>query len=240
MNPYLETQLGKLYCADCLEIMKELPDKSIDLILTDPPYGINIIGGAKAFGSIGGAKAFGSISGANIVKANIVKANNYSAVVNDNIKIDFSEIFRVSKNQIIFGGNYFDLPISKGWIVWDKKCKNDWDDNFSDGELAWTSFSRPLKIFRHLYMGLLKENKQEIKRVHPTQKPIALMKWILQKYSNENDIVLDPFLGSGTTAVACEMLNRKWIGIEISEEYSAIAKKRIKAEADQMKMFEGR
>ncbi len=216
-------EYNQIICGDCLEVMKGIPDKSVDLIVTDPPYGINIIGGSKSFGSIGGSKSFGSIGG-----SKLVNVNKYKPIINDDIKIDFSEIFRVSKNQIIFGGNYFNLPISKGWIVWDKKKKNDWNDNFSDGEMAWTSFNRPLKIFRYLYMGCLQEGKRE-KRVHPTQKPIELIKWILENYSNKNDIILDPFLGSGTTAVACKELGRKYIGIEISPEYCEIARNRIKA-----------
>ena len=233
----IEDVVNKIHCADCLEFMKEIPDKSIDLVLTDPPYGINVIGGAKSFGSIGGAKSFGSIGGANIVRANIVRANIYEPIKNDDRKIDFAEIFRVSKNQIIFGGNYFDFPIKKGWIVWDKKCKNDWNDNFSDGELAWTSFDRPLKIFRHLYMGLMRQNKKEIKRVHPTQKPIELMRWIIKNYSNKNDLVLDCFLGSGTTAVACAELGRRYIGVEINEAYCEIARKRTKIVEQQCKLF---
>ena len=206
--------INKIICGDCLEVMKNIPDKSVDLVLTDPPYGINVIGGSKSFGSIGGS--------------NIVKANKYHPIINDDIKIDFTEIFRISKNQVIFGGNYFDLPISKGWIVWDKKTKNNWDDNFSDGELAWTSFKRPLKIFRYLYMGCLQEGKRE-KRVHPTQKPLKLIEYIVENYTNETNIILDPFLGSGTTAVACKSLGRRYIGIEISKEYCEIARRRVNA-----------
>ena len=210
---YPDDFIDQIICGDCLEIMKWIPDKSVNLVLTDPPYGINVIGGNKPFGSIGGN--------------NIVKANKYNPIINDDIKIDLSELFRVSKNQIIFGGNYFNLPTSKGWIVWDKKKKNDWNDNFSDGELAWTSFDKPLKIYRYLFMGCLQEGKRE-KRAHPTQKPLPLFKWILEKYSQPNDVILDPFLGSGTTAVACLELNRHFIGIELSSEYCEIAKKRIR------------
>lgn len=198
---------------DCLNAIKELPDKSIDFVVTDPPYGINIIGGSKSFGSIGGS--------------NIVNVNKYMPIENDDIKIDFTGIFRISKNQIIFGGNYFNFPISKGWIVWDKKCKNNWNDNFSDGELIWTSLNKPLRIFRHLYMGLMKQSKDEINRVHPTQKPLQLMKYILLNYTKETDTILDPFLGSGTTTRACKDLGRKCIGIEINQSYCDIAVKRL-------------
>lgn len=222
MIPYFETQLGKLYCGDCLEIMKELGDKSVDLVLTDPPYGTGR--DKQSMGRGGG----------------IAKHINYGVYNWDDIipqKETFKEMFRVSKNQIIFGGNYFVeyLKNSPCWIVWDKD--NGLTD-FADCELAWTSFNSAVRRLKYRWSGMLQENmKDKEKRYHPTQKPIALMKWILQKYSNENDIILDPFLGSGTTAVAYEMLNRKWIGIEISEEYCAIAKTRIKAEADQLKLY---
>ena len=214
-------EAGNIYCGDCLELMRAMPDNSVDLVLTDPPYGINVIGGNKSFGSIGGN--------------NIVKANLYEPIINDNIKIDLSELFRIAENQIIFGGNYFDLPISKGWIVWDKKLKNDWDDNFSDGELAWTSFNRPLKIFHKLYMGCVQDGQREI-RQHPTQKPVELIAWILGNYSQPNDLILDPFIGSGTTAIAAIRTNRRYIGIDIEQKYVDIANKRIGYELQQTKM----
>jgi len=210
----LET--NKIYHGDCFELMKELPDKSVDLVLTDPPYGINVVNT-----TIGGS--------------NIAKANKYKPIINDDIKLDLSELFRISKNQIIFGGNYFNLPISKGWIVWDKKLRNNWNDNFSDGELVWTSFNKPLRIYRKLYMGCMQSGKREI-RIHPTQKPIELIRWIIENYSKPTDLVLDPFLGSGTTAVACIKTNRKFIGIEIDKHYYEIAQKRIDAELSQLKL----
>ena len=210
---YLDTESGQaIYCCDNREVLPLFPDRRFDLVLTDPPYGIDIIGGSKSFGSIGGS--------------NIVRVNRYAPVFGDDEKPDLTECFRLSTNQIIFGGNYLDLPISKGWIVWDKKCRNDWDDNFSDGELAWTSFDKVLKVYRCLYMGLLHPHQLE-KRCHPTQKPLELISWILRNYSTAGDSILDPFLGSGTTCVAAKILGRKSIGIEISEKYCEIAKKRL-------------
>jgi len=210
MKPYYEEDNIQIYCGDCLSILPSFAEKSVDLVLTDPPYGINVIGGS---GSIGGS--------------GYVEVKKYQPVINDDIKIDLTPLFKTSKNQIIFGGNYFSLPVSKGWIVWDKKCKNNWFDNFSDGELAWTSFNKPLRIYRHLNMGALKQGRH-ITRTHPTQKPLELMMWIIDNYSEQNDLILDPFLGSGTTLVACKELGRKGIGIEISKEYCDIAIKRLK------------
>ena len=212
MKPYYDHNGITIYHGDCLGVMKQFEDKSFDLVLTDPPYGIGVIGGNKPFGSIGGD--------------NIVKANIYEPVYGDDKKIDLSPLFNISSNQIIFGGNYFNLPVSKGWIVWDKKKKNDWNDNFSDGELAWTSFDRPLKIFRWLYMGCMQEGKKE-KRVHPTQKPEELIIWIIKNYADQSDLILDPFMGSGTTLVAAKKLGRKAVGIELSEKYCEIAVRRL-------------
>ena len=204
--------INKIICGDCLEVMKGIPDKAVDLVLTDPPYGINVIGGS---GSIGGS--------------GIVEVKKYEKVYGDDKAPDLQEVFRVSKNQVIFGGNYFDLPRTNGWILWDKKCKNNWFDNFSDGEMAWTSFLKPLRIFRHLWMGALRDGETII-RHHPTQKPQELMVWILENYSKKGDIILDPFLGSGTTAVACKELGRKFIGIEINPKYCEIAQRRLSQE----------
>lgn len=204
----------KLYKGDCLEVMKEIPDKSIDVIITDPPYGI--LGGSK---TIGGSKLY--------------KANEYNCYW-DNERISkeiLNEIFRISKNQIIFGYNYISdlLPITNSLIVWDKKEKNDWFDNFSDGEIIWTSYKKPLRIYRFLWMGAIRKGKR-IKRVHPTQKPVELMEWIIKNYTNENDTILDCFMGSGSTGVACKHTNRRFIGIELDDNYFEIAKKRIEEE----------
>ena len=204
----------KLYKGDCLEVMKDIPDKSIDVIITDPPYGI--LGGSK---TIGGSKLY--------------KANEYNCDW-DNERISkeiLNEIFRISKNQIIFGYNYISdlLPITNSLIVWDKKEKNDWFDNFSDGEIIWTSYKKPLRIYRFLWMGAIRKGKRT-KRVHPTQKPIELMEWIIKNYTNENDTILDCFMGSGSTGVACKHTNRRFIGIELDDNYFEIAKKRIEEE----------
>ena len=204
--------MNKVLNIDCYEYMKTLPDKFFDIVVTDPPYGINVV---NKNGQIGNSNK------------KLKYRNIYKPIINDDIKLDLSELFRVSKNQIIFGGNYFNLSISKGWIVWDKKCQNDWDDNFSDGEMAWTSFDRPLKIYRQLYMGFVQKGKREI-RCHPTQKSVNLMKWIIKNYTKETDVIFDPFAGSGSTLVASKQLNRKYIGCELDKNYFDITTKRLK------------
>ncbi len=207
---------------DCLEVMRGMDDNSVDLVLTDPPYGI--LGGAKQIGGAG----------------EICEATVYPEMDWDYEPFDLAQFQAcqwVSKNQIVFGYNHFSdiFPPTKGVIVWDKKCQNGWDDTFSDGEIAWTSFNRPLKIFRHLWMGALKARRE--KRYHPTQKPLEVMKWIIENYSKEGDLILDPFAGSGSTLAACEIMGRRYIGIEISAEYCKIARKRVQEAKDSMGLF---
>lgn len=213
MDKYINTIIE----GDCLEVMKSIADKSVDLILTDPPYGINIgssTGGAKPFGKNRGTKSIApkSYRGFNDTKP---PSKDY-----------FTEMMRISKNQIIFGGNYFieNLYASPCWIVWDK----DNSGNFADCELAWTSFKTGVKKYRYRWNGMLQEDmKNKEVRIHPTQKPRVLFKKIIVDYSKEGDTILDPFLGSGTTAVACKELGRKYIGIEIDPEYCKIAEQRL-------------
>ena len=221
MNPYFETKLGKLYNCDCLEFMKDIEDKSVDLVLADSPYGIDV--GNQTMGKGGGVAVkidYGS--------------NNWDKKPMQNDQQN--ECFRISSNQIFFGGNYFKLPPSPCWLVWDKDNGN---TDFADCELIWTSFKTSVRKFRWKWSGMLQENMGKHKeiRVHPTQKPVSLLMWIIRKYSKDNDLVLDPFIGSGTTAIACEKLNRQWIGIEISEKYCEISAKRISLEARQGKLW---
>jgi len=214
-------ELNKIYNMDCLEGMRQIPDNYIDLILTDPPYGINI--GSK----IGGNKPFGS-NKVTVGGESLCKVKEYTPF--DDRKIPsrevFEEMFRISKNQIIFGGNYFVeyLKNSPCWIVWDK----DNTGNFADCELAWTSFPTSVRKFKHRWNGMLQENmKWKDKREHPTQKPNKLFRDIIKKYSKEGDIICDPFLGSGTTVIACKQLNRKFIGFEIIKKYYDITNRRL-------------
>ena len=142
----------------------------------------------------------------------------------------FDEMLRISKNQIIFGGNYFVeyLYNSSCWIVWDK---DNGESFFADCDLAWTSFKTAVRKFKWRWYGMLQEDmKNKEIREHPTQKPIELFKWILMNYSQESDLILDPFLGSGTTAVAAKQLGRDFIGIEISPKYCEISRERLRQE----------
>ena len=200
---------------DCLEVMKGGPDNCVDLVLTDPPYGIDVMNWKRQKSRIG----YGLSD----------KIRNYGDVEWDKEpppKECFTEMARCSPNQIIFGGNYFDLPPSSCWIVWDK---DNGANDFADAELAWTSFKTAVRIIKWRWNGMLQEPGQKDHRQHPTQKPLGVMKWILERYSKPEQTILDPFCGSGTTCVAAKMLGRNYIGIDISEEYCKIARERLEA-----------
>ena len=211
---YFETANGVLYHGDCLEILPLLEAESIDLVLTDPPYGINADKGRSGFG----------------IKEGKIYKGNWDSKIPDKKIFDIILKYKC----IIFGGNYFTeyLKPTNSWIIWDKIGEYKFKNPFSHCEMAWTNYSFATKKYTVIQQGFISEEKE---RFHPTQKPIILFCNIL------NDIkcikILDPFFGSGTTGIACEKLNRKWIGIEISEDYCKIAKKRILAEYNQIKMF---
>jgi len=212
-------ELNKVIQCDCLEVMKTLPDNSVDLILTDPPYGIDI----------------GKMNFTNSIIGGVAKRNNYKGISDwDKFtpsKEYFDEMIRVSKKQVIFGGNYFadKLPPSGQWVVWDKRVEDKYSNDFADCELAWTSENKPSRIIRFLWSGMMQgDMKNKEVRFHPTQKPLFVIKKIIDMFSEENDTILDPFLGSGTTAIACKNLHRNFIGIEISEKYCKIARDRLR------------
>jgi len=198
----------QLIHGDCLEKMKSIPDGSIDCVITDPPYGLGIDGQKR------------SIS--NNPKHNR-KAHEFKEW--DNAippKEYFDEMIRISKNQIIWGGNYFIKYLTeghKGWIVWDKGQHG---LTMSDGELAYSSFDSPLRIFTFNRVELLLD-----RATHPTQKPVKLMKFCIETFTEKGQTILDPFMGSGTTGVACIQTGRNFIGIELNEGYFDIAKRRI-------------
>ena len=176
--------------------------------MTDPPYGININKSSR----ISISRGFGSDSWDNKTPIDEI----------------FNLIFNISDNQIICGGNYFKLKPTKCFWIWDK---NNYGRDFADCEYIWTSFDKVARIHKQRPMNM------DGGKVHPTQKPLNLFMKLLKEFSMQNNIVLDPFFGSGTTGVACEKLNRKWIGIEKEEKYCEIAKTRIKQEADQLKLL---
>lgn len=213
----------ELHNMDCMTYMAGLPDKAFDLAIVDPPYGIG------EDGSKDKARIRVTAKWKNPTEKGYKAGGWDSATPTDDY---FAELFRVSKNQLIWGGNYFSLPPSSCWIVWDKKTSGD----FADGELAWGSFDKALRIFAHLWSGF----KQAIPehRIHPTQKPVALYEWLLTKYAKPGQRILDTHLGSGSSAIAAHNLGFDFVGTELDADYYAAACKRFEAHKAQGMLFQ--
>ena len=198
---------AELWLGDCLEILPTLP--KVDAVITDPPYGIadKWVGG-KGHG-------WGKADADKVVR------NEWDAKPLDAVAV--AAVLGCGKQHIIWGGNYFPLPQSRGWLVWNKPERN---FTLAEAELAWTSMDACIRVFDG--------NRSEPDREHPTQKTVALMRWCVAKTTG---VVLDPFMGSGTTGVACMNLGRKFIGIEIEPKYFDIACRRIEDAQRQQRMF---
>ena len=193
--------------------MKSIPDKFFELAVVDPPYGLD----KKSTHGRGKLKDR-SLNRGNIQKWDIRPNQEY-----------FDELFRVSRNQIIWGGNYFNLPPSRGIVCWDKM--QPWE-NFSQVELAWTSFDCPASLIRLSNTG--GANKET--KIHPTQKPVALYEWILNRYAKPGDIILDTHVGSASSLIACYRTNHPYVGFELDKHYYDLSKKRLDAEMAQMRL----
>lgn len=223
---------------DCMQGMKEFPDKYFDLAIVDPPYGRKEHGGRNRSGYVrqkNGSKIF-------------VKDGQYENRKWDNEPPSeeyFNELMRVSKNQIIFCCNYFDYPLIGGRIVWDK-C-NDGSDQ-SDAEIAYCSMNDRVDIFRYMWRGMFQgksitegttqqgNKRLNEKRIHPTQKPVAFYDWLLSRYAKPNDIILDTHVGSASSLVACYNTNHKFVGFELDEYYYKVSKQRLDTEMAQMRL----
>ena len=211
------------YNMDCMQGMKEFPDKYFDLAIVDHPYGI------------------GENGDTNHTRSKLAKAKDYKAFSGNDLKPPdkeyFDELFRVSKNQIIWGANHFISKIpydSSCWIIWDK---DNGDNDFADCELAWTSFDSAVRKFKYRWNGMLQENmKNKENRIHPTQKPVALYEWLLSKYAKPNDIILDTHVGSASSLIACYNTNHKFVGFELDEYYYKVSKQRLDTEMAQMRL----
>lgn len=202
-----------------MDLMKRFPDNYFDLALVDPEYGINVGNMNMGIGKS--------------IKASKAKNRKWTKKDWDKSTPDeayFKELFRVSKNQIIWGGNYFELGRCENYIIWDKEIPEGL--SFSDVEFAWTSFKGANKIFRYSAY----KNKKE--RIHPTQKPVALYKWLLQKYATPGDKILDTHLGSGSIAIACHDYGFELTSCELDADYYDAAIKRIKRHTAQLSLFQ--
>jgi site-specific DNA-methyltransferase (adenine-specific) len=191
-----------------MELLKNTEDNYYDLAIVDPPYGIDINKSGR-LGHYGG------------------KGKKWDNETPN--ELYFKELFRVSKNQIIWGANYFNMPPTRCFLIWDKQQPQ--DVSFASCEYAWTSFNKSAKTF---YMR--PQNADNI-RIHPTQKPIKLYEWLLMNYAKEGNKILDTHLGSGSIAIACNRLKYELTACELDTEYFEASVKRYKEQTAQIQMF---
>jgi len=213
---------GEYYNIDCMELMAKYPDKYFNLAIVDPPYGIREDGHRENN------------------RSKLAKSKNYHKALWDFPRPDFKyfdELFRVSKNQFIWGANNYPeyLKQSSCWIVWDK----DNSGNFADCELAYGSFKTAVRKFKYRWNGMLQEDmKNKEIRIHPTQKPVALYKWLLSNYAKQGDLILDTHVGSASSLIACEDMGFKYVACELDKEYYTMSMDRLSKHLAQGKLFD--
>lgn len=214
----------KIFNIDCMEYMATQPDNAFDLAIVDPPYGI------------------GESGKNNKTRSRLSIAKDYKPFAGDDLEPPsieyFSELRRISTNQVIWGANHFSDRVgfsSSCWLVWDKlNGKND----FADCELALTSFKTSVRKFTFRWAGMLQQNmKNKETRIHPTQKPIQLYQWILEKYASPGQRILDTHLGSGSSAIAAHYFGCEFVGCELDKDYYYAAKKRFDNETRQVALL---
>jgi len=206
-----------------MELMARYPDKYFDLAIVDPPYGIDVTNQSQG-------------KGGGVAKKIEYKKTDWDKYAPNNDY--FEELIRVSKNQIIWGANHFISRIpfdSSCWIVWDK---DNGETDFADCELAWTSFKTAVRMLKWKWAGMLQQNmKNKEQRIHPTQKPVSLYKWLLKNYANEGDKILDTHLGSGSIAIACHDLGFDLTACELDTDYYNAAINRLTDHQKQLKLL---
>lgn len=214
-----------IYNADCMPALEKMDDNQFDLAIVDPPYGI---GDIIRHGKGGKQKAENHLfnDGKDMAWNKKIPHISY-----------FRELQRISKNQIIWGGNYFShlLDSSRCWLIWDKDNKG---SSFADAEMAWTSFDKVVSIFKYTWNGMIQDDmKNKEVRIHPTQKPVALYKWLLKNYAKEGDTILDTHCGSCSIAIACHDYGFDLTAYELDTDYYNAAMARIKEHTDQFRMI---
>ena len=196
------------YNMDCMEGMAQFPDKFFELAIVDPEYGINITNSGR-------------------LKRYNANDTKWDAKPPD--KDYFTELFRVSQNQIIWGGNYFELPPCRGFVIWDKQQPE--NVSFASCEFAWTNFDRSARTFYYRPQG-------DPDRIHPTQKPIELYRWLLQRYAITGDKILDTHVGSASSLIACHQLGFEYWGFELDTDYYKAAYERLSKAKAQVSMMD--
>jgi site-specific DNA-methyltransferase (adenine-specific) len=215
MRPYYEDARAwiTIYHGDCREVLPTL--SGVDLVLTDPPYGVDL-----------------KTDYATRQRSALAQCNDFSAIAGDDKPFDPSPLLVLKTRYILWGANYYaqKLPESPSWIIWDKRDGMSANDN-ADCELAWSNLGGPARIYRHRWNGMIKASEKDRRRVHPSQKPVALFRWCLTRANlNSGALVLDPYMGSGPVAQACKEMGYRYIGVELVEKYAEIAARRLQQE----------
>lgn len=208
----MKYKMNNIYNEDNLPAMKQMPDNYFELAIIDPPYGILKKQGGRIDSEF--------------------KSNDWDIAPSDEY---FKELFRISKNQIIWGGNNFTLPKTEYFIIWDK---HQTVDNFASAEYAWTNYKMPAKVFRYSIHKCMSERKKNGGKIHPTQKPVALYEWLLKNYAKKGDKILDTHLGSGSSIIACKKLGFDYMAFELDKDYYEATMKRIKKFDSQGNFFD--
>ena len=212
VTPYYERDGIAVYCGDCRELLPLIPKDSIDLVLTDPPYGVGHKTDYKSSGR------------------STMRPKDYPPCVGDEGPFDPAPLLRFGR-CVLWGANYYanQLPEVSGWLLWDKRVRQDKGVNMdqAEGEMAWSNCVKGLRIFRHMWTGCWRDSEGRT-GYHPMQKPVALMSWVLAK-ARPAGLVLDPYMGCGPVPLACQRIGVHCLAIEISEHYCEIAAKRLEA-----------
>lgn len=223
MSRFAVEQIGDatLMLGDCREILPTLGQ--VDAVVTDPPYGIGV---DRSMSAAGGTKHGSALAA----------KRHYGAIGWDDQPVD-ADLLRLvmlaGRWNVIFGGNYYPLPPTRCWLVWDKEINGE----FADCELAWTNLLKPVKRIRWMWNGMLRKGQEE-RGDHPTQKPVGVMSWCLQQLPDGTKSIIDPFMGSGTTGVACAKAGMRFIGIEREQQYFDAACRRIEEAYRQPRLFD--
>jgi len=215
--------LNTVHLTDCMDFMADKPDNCYDLAIIDPPYGI-------------GAGSINFINGTSKTEKKYYRENDWDTKSPD--KKYFDRLFRISENQIIWGANHFIEKFSKNsscWIFWNKGTGK---NSYADGELAWTSFNKTVKYFFLSWVGQNAKERNQLTRIHPTQKPVALYKWLLKNYAKPGQTIFDSHVGSGSSRIACHDLGFDFEGCEIDPDYWQAQEDRYNSHIQQGGLFE--
>ena len=204
MTPYYDHDGITIYNARCEDVLPSIDPATVDLLLTDPPYGIDYKPGRGKRSAL-----------------------EWDAVEGDAVPFDPRHLLAYRRAVLWGANNYTEHLPRGGWLWWDKRILNDTKGSNSDGELAWTNLITGVRGFRHLWVGGYRASEYGF-HVHPTQKPAALMRWIIDRWTKPGQLVLDPYMGSGPVAQACHELGRRYVGIELVEDYCTVAVTRLR------------